>query len=264
MPARTGAKYLAGLRDAREVWCNGERIQDVASHPLLGRTASTIAELYDLQHDPGARDTLTYASPSSGERVGLAFVQPRSADELAQRGRMYRRWAEHSLGLFGRAPDYPNTLLTGFAMAAPFFAENGPEYPDRLLRYYEWCRENDVCITHSLVDPQVNRARSQAEQADPGVALSIVGESAAGLVVSGARMLATLAPYADELLIVPSPSRVRPTEAARYAFAFAIPLATPGLRLVCRPSLDAPGPPADARVKTSVLSLASSASSITQ
>lgn len=245
MPVRTGAQYLSGLRDAREVWCNGERVADVTAHPLLARTARTIASLYDLQSAPEARDILTTPSPGGGGAVGLSFLQPRSPDDVARRGRMFYRWAEHSLGLFGRAPDYPNTLLTGFAMAAPFFAQNGPEYAERLVRYYDHCRDHDVCLTHSLVDPQVNRARGQSEQRDPGVALSIVGESPAGLVVSGARMLATLAPYADEILVFPSPSRARPTESDRYAFAFAIPLATPGLRVLCRPSLDLDGPPAD-------------------
>ncbi len=81
--------------------------------------------------------------------------------------------------------------------------------------------------------PQVNRARTQGEQADPDVPLHIVGESREGLVVSGARMLATLAPYADELMVFPSPSRTHPTDAPRYAFAFAVPMAISGLKFIC-------------------------------
>jgi 4-hydroxyphenylacetate 3-monooxygenase len=57
-------------------------------------------------------------------------------------------------------------------------------------------------------------------------------------VVSGARQLATLAPYADELLIFPSPSRTDPSDAPRYAFAFATPVAMPGLKFICRESFD--------------------------
>ena len=33
MPARSGAQYLTGLRDQREVWCAGERVTDAASIP---------------------------------------------------------------------------------------------------------------------------------------------------------------------------------------------------------------------------------------
>jgi 4-hydroxyphenylacetate 3-monooxygenase len=92
------------------------------------------------------------------------------------------------------------------------------------------------------VDPQINRARTQTDQKDPDVPLHIVGESRDGLVVRGARMLATLAPYADELMVFPSPSRTHPTDASRYAFAFAVPMSTPGLKYICRQSFDSGGP----------------------
>src|SRR5262249_58261298 len=70
-------------------------------------------------------------------------------------------------------------------------------------------------------------------------------EPAAGLVVSGARVLATLAPSSDELFVFPSTSRLQLSDAQRYAFAFAIPVATPGLKFISRESLDLAGPPAD-------------------
>lgn len=238
MGVRTGAEYLAGLRDDREIWFEGERVQDVTAHPILGRAARAIAELYDLQHDPALRDRLTYPSPTTGEPVSLAFIQPRSADDLVRRREMFKTWADLSGGMLGRTPDYLNAILAGCACVAPYFARNGPEYAERIIAYYEACRERDLCATHAYVDPQTNRARTQSNQADPDVPLHIVGESAEGLVVSGARMLATLAPYADELHIFASPSRLAPTDAPRYAFAFAVPVSTPGLRFICRESFD--------------------------
>jgi aromatic ring hydroxylase len=47
-------------------------------------------------------------------------------------------------------------------------------------------------------------------------------------------MLATLAPFADELSVYPG-SDIRPQD-GRYALSFAIPIATPGLRFICRDS----------------------------
>ena len=73
----------------------------------------------------------------------------------------------------------------------------------------------------------------------------MIGESAEGLIVSGARMLATLAPYADELYVFPSPSRTQQIDAPRFAFAFTVPVATPGLQFICRDSLDTGGSQAD-------------------
>ena len=132
---------------------------------------------------------------------------------------MFKIWADQSGGMLGRTPDYLNAILAGLASARGYFERNGPEYGERIVAYYESCRERDLCATHTFVDPQINRARTQTEQKDPDAPLHIVGESRAGLVVSGARMLATLAPYADELMVFPSPSRTHPADAPRYAFA---------------------------------------------
>ena len=55
MPARTGAQYLAGLRERKtEVWLRGERVTDVTTHPGLAGGARAIASLYDLQMRSGA------------------------------------------------------------------------------------------------------------------------------------------------------------------------------------------------------------------
>lgn len=238
MPARTGAEYLAGLNDARVIWFDGERIGDVVAHPILGRMARTMSELYDLQWDAKLGSQLTYPSPTTGDPVSLAFLQPRSVADLARKRTMYKHWADYSGGMLGRTPDYLNTLLQACATFASYFNRNGPEYGRRIVAYYEWCREHDLCATHTFVDPQINRARTQSEQADPTVPLHIVDETEAGLVVTGGRMLATLAPYADELLVFPSPSRTQQSDAPHFAFAFAVPVATQGLEFICRESLD--------------------------
>ena len=245
MAARNGAEYLAGLADAREIWFDGARVSDVVRHPILGRTARTLAELYDLQRDPALAAKLTYSSPKTGNPVSLAFIQPRSVDDLVRRRVMFKHWADFSGGMLGRTPDYLNAILAGSACSADYFGRNGAEYAERIVAYYEHCRERDLCATHTFVDPQINRALSQSELADPTVPLHIVGESKDGLVVSGARMLATLAPYADELHVFPSPSRTQQSDAPRFAFAFAVPLATRGLKFMCRESFDVGGTTSD-------------------
>jgi 4-hydroxyphenylacetate 3-monooxygenase len=58
------------------------------------------------------------------------------------------------------------------------------------------------------------------------------------VVVRGARMLATIGPFADELLVFPS-TVLRGTEEDKpYSFAFAIPSDAPGLRYIAREPLD--------------------------
>src|SRR5688572_16706370 len=112
MPARTGAEYLQGLRQrSAEIWLGNERIRDVTAHPALRRGANSVAHLYDMQHDPTLRDDMTYVSPSTGERVGLSFLIPRSHADLQRRSRMMLHWARYSGGMLGRSPDYLNVSV---------------------------------------------------------------------------------------------------------------------------------------------------------
>ena len=182
MPARTGAQYLEGLRDGRELWLDGERVKDVTKDPRLAPAARSIAALYDLQHRPELRDRLTYASPTSGDRVGLSFLQTRTTEDLVRRRGMFTLWADTSGGMLGRTPDYLNAMLMGCAAAHDFFAQNDPAFSQNMVRYYEMCRERDICLSHSVNPPQTNRAKGPGEQADPSIALHIVKETDAGLV----------------------------------------------------------------------------------
>ena len=52
-------------------------------------------------------------------------------------------------------------------------------------------------------------------------------------------MLATLAAFADDILVMPAPSfpLTDAEEAKAHAFGFAIPISTPGLKLIARPSV---------------------------
>jgi 4-hydroxyphenylacetate 3-monooxygenase len=238
MPVRTGKEYLDGLRDAREIWYAGERVADVTTHPALMHAAHSIAQLYDLQHDPGLTAMMTYPSPTSGEPVGLSYLMPRTVDDLVKRRRMMKVWADATCGMMGRTPDFMNASIMGFAAFRDFFAQCSPQYGENIWRYYEYIREHDLCLTHTLVPPQIDRSKSASQQADPYLVLGVVQETREGVVLRGARMLATLAPYADEIAVYPSTFRGFEGDEHRYATVFAIPVATPGLKFICREGLD--------------------------
>jgi 4-hydroxyphenylacetate 3-monooxygenase len=239
MPAVTGADYLYRLKHTQgEVWLEGERVQDVTAHPATRNGAQSVARLYDLQHEPELRETMTYVSPTSGEHVGMSFLTPTSTDDLARRSRMSLVWARQSGGMMGRAPDYMNSSFMALAGAASYFAANRPEFADHIRAYYERIRENDLCLTHTLINPQANRSVGASQQADPFLAAGVVREADGGLVIRGCRMLATLAPFADELAVFPSTVLKEQADVTRYAYAFSIPCNTPGLRFICRESFD--------------------------
>jgi 4-hydroxyphenylacetate 3-monooxygenase len=239
MPARTGKQYLAGLREQeREVWLAGERVKDPTTHPGLSNGARAVAALYDMQHDPKLRDEMTYVSPTSGDRVGLSFIIPRTRGDLEKRRVMMTNWARTTCGMMGRSPDFMNVTYAAWAGAEDFFGQGRPEFGEHMRHYYEYIRENDLTLTHSLINLQRSRTVSGVFNLEEGTALHVVRETDAGIVVRGARILATLGPLADEIGVY-SPRMGRHTEShSPFALSFAIPCGTPGLKFLCRESFD--------------------------
>ena len=156
-----------------------------------------------------------------------------------------KTWMDWCGGMMGRTPDFMNIHITGFGSAHEYFARGGKQFGRNIRAYYEFLRERDLCLTHTLLSPTVDKSKPVQNQ-PPGVAAAIVKETDAGIVVNGARSVATLAPFANEIAVFPSTYLQNSEEARPYAFAFCVPMATPGLRFICRPSLtETAGPPGD-------------------
>jgi 4-hydroxyphenylacetate 3-monooxygenase len=99
-------------------------------------------------------------------------------------------------------------------------------------------RDDDLVLTHTLVNPQVNRQLTADGTPSEDVALHVVKETDAGLIVQGARLLATLGPLSDEIAVFPSTVLKAVPESRPYALAFAVANNTPGMKYLCRDSYD--------------------------
>ena len=239
MPARTGQEYIAGLQNhPREVWIGGERVEDVTTHPALCNGVKSVAALYDMQHDPALLEEMTFASPSSGQPVGLSFLVPQNVEDLVRRRNMMTRWAWASCGMMGRSPDFLNVIFSAWAGSADYFAQDRPEFKRNVQQYHKFIRENDTALTHALVNLQRRRTSNPADTLSEEVALTLVEENADGIIVRGSRVLATLGPISDEIAIYPVASHRLDDEAKRQAFSFSIPCDTSGLKFLCRESFD--------------------------
>jgi 4-hydroxyphenylacetate 3-monooxygenase len=240
MGARTGREYLERLDASRpDVIAGGERVSGgISAHPAFRNVTASYARLYDMQHDPALRDVLTYESPATGDRVGMSFLVPKAAGDLERRRAAMSAWARVSGGMLGRTGDYLNSALMALSQAGDWFAQADPAFAGNIAGYYELVREQDLLLTHTLIPPQVNRSVTGGQQGGGALMARIVGQDDNGITVRGARMLATIGPIADELLVFPSTVLRATADDAPYAFAFAIPCDAPGLRFICRQSLD--------------------------
>jgi aromatic ring hydroxylase len=230
MPIRTGSDYINALRDGREVWHAGRRIEDVTAHAGFRGTIRTLAEMYDRQHRPEYRDIMTYVR--DGERVSCSYLPPRNAEQLALKRRNIEFWAERTLGQMGRYPEFVAELVIGLLDWTHVIEKTNKRWAENARAYYRYVSGNDLCLTHALTDQYYDRTKRASEQDDPDLILHVVGETPRGPVVRGLRTLATLAPISDEVLVYPN--RPRDPDEADYAVAFAVPMNTPGLKILCR------------------------------
>jgi 4-hydroxyphenylacetate 3-monooxygenase len=237
MGAVDGKKFLKRLDStSREIWYGDQKITgDVSKHPAFAGISKSLASLYDMQVQPELLDIMTFESPTTGDRVGISYLQPRSKEDLAKRTRMIRKWADYSGGFMGRTGDYLNSAIMAMAAAKEFFGKEGRDFASNIQRYYEYIRENDLVLTHTLINPQVNRGVGPSKQSDPFIAARVVEKKSDGVIIRGARMLATL-PIADEIVVFPSTVVRSGQDDVPYSIAFALPVSTRGLKFICRES----------------------------
>lgn len=237
MPAKTGKEYITRLKEAKNnIYIHGERVDDVTEHPAFKNVIKSMANLYDLQYEKPEK--MLYTSPTTGEKVGMTFLQPTTIEELTARREAMQEWARTSGGMMGRSPDYLNAEVMAMGVNNSIFAEGDPRFAENALNYYEYARENDISLTHTLIHPQVNRAKAQHQQKDANVALHLVEERPDGIIVDGIRLLATQGGITDEILVFPSTVKKAGELDDPYSLAFAIPNNTPGLKFISRESFD--------------------------
>ncbi|MCW5982003.1 MAG: hypothetical protein KIT09_28215 [Bryobacteraceae bacterium] len=234
---RTGADYLNSLRDGREVYIRGERVEDVTAHPAFRNSVVSVAHLYDFQCAPEQIERMTFVSPSTGGRVNHAWQLPTTYAELAARREALTAWAETHFGFMGRAPDHVASCLSGMFMGAAVFDAYDARRGAALRDYYEFARDRDLFLTYVIINPLADRTRSAHEQPDETQVARICDRDSRGITVKGAKMLGTSAVMADEVLVT-SIQPLKPGDEP-YALSFAIPMNASGLKILSRKSYEA-------------------------
>ena len=238
--AMTGARYVESLKDKREVWLDGVKVTDVANHPAMTGMVHELARIYDLQHSDEYRDQMTFVSPDTGNRCSVSWLLPRTRDDLKRQRRNSEIWNEESWGQLGRSPDILAPHILGlYAIRDALGQVKNPhcDFGENITNYFRYCAENDLFLTHALGDPQVDRSQQPQNEnradEETEVALHVVEETANGVIVHGAKQLATAAPISNETYVSLSATFVRRAD-PRFILAFSIPTDTPGLKILCR------------------------------
>ncbi len=221
---KTGSEHLRSLRDGRVVYIGSERVDDVTTHPGFRNAARSMAAVYDMK---AASPDFSYVE--NGERFSAYFLRARSRDDLIKRTNLHRAIAAMSHGLLGRSPDHVSSFVTGMAMNPSVFGK----FSENLVRYYEHMRREDVYGVYAVLPPQAARNPDFYQKQNlPVPSLRVVREDDDGVVISGMKMLATGAVFANEVWIgnlLP----LAPTQLAE-SVTCALAVNTPGLTLWSR------------------------------
>lgn len=217
------------LNDGREVFFEDRKLTDLVEEPVFSRTLEVIRRYYKMRE--------TDASISA-DGYSKLFLTPRTSADLADKRDVYEKISRASFGMLGRTPDF---IDSGVAVLPEYAAALGEDertnYTENAIQWANHVKEKDLFISHAIQQPQVDRSKRLHELLAEGQEFAgvwIKEERADGIIVRGAKMVNTLAPFADELLIFNLPELVEGDE--KFAVAFSVPLNTKGVKTVCRKS----------------------------
>ena len=124
-------------------------------------------------------------------------------------------WAVRPITL----PDF----LSDFVAGQDVLARGGNDrFAQNCVRFYEFCRDNDLYVSYTIVPPQIDRTKPAHQQNPPDLYAGVVEERKDGIVIRGGQMLGTGTVYSDYVLL----STIHPMKAGdeNYAISVADPV----------------------------------------
>ena len=227
---RTGAQYRESIRDGRQVYIAGERVADVATHPMFKPLVDIRAHIYDMQHAAATRHVMSYEQDGEINAIGnkLPFTQAdwwdkrRATDTLLEEiGGVVTRVGDETVGEMWSLFDGQDVLNE----VNPQFSANIRDHIDKVLH-------SDPFHVSANTDPKGDRSKPPQEQ-DPDMLLHVVKETDAGLIVRGAKY-ETAAAYANQAFTKPTIANWGDSAYSDYAVGFICDLGSPNLKFICR------------------------------
>jgi len=230
---RTPEQYRQSLRDGRSVYFRGQSVSDVTTHPVIGVAVSHASIDYEMTEDPAYRD-LAVVSHGEGAPYSRYYKLPADADDLLKRSALIEEATTLGKTLVVLIKEIGTDALFGLHLVAQQMDQKlGTSYLSRVQRYYEHCRDNDLSLAVAQTDVKGDRSKGPMEQEHPDYYVRIVERRDDGIVVRGAKCHTSNTTHVDEVIVLPT--RAMAEADSDYAVAFAIPVNTPGLKLLASP-----------------------------
>ncbi len=227
---RTGQQYRDSIRDAREIYVNGERVRDVTAHPMFRPLVDIRARIHDMAHAPETADIMSY--PAEGERNAVGNRLPRLAQDWWDKRRAVDTVLEAIGGVVTRVGDETVGEMWSLYDGRDVLNEVDPQFARNIETHITRVLVGDPFHVSANTDPKGDRSKPPQDQ-DPDMLLHLVRETDAGIVVRGAKY-ETAAAYANQAFVKPTIANWGNSAYSDYALGFICDLASPGLKFICR------------------------------
>ncbi|MBV8778929.1 MAG: 4-hydroxyphenylacetate 3-hydroxylase family protein [Alphaproteobacteria bacterium] len=227
---RTGEQYRDGLRDGREVWIDGERVEDVTRHPAFKPIIDAKARMYDLAHEPESAPTMTYTE--AGDCFSTLLRPPTEHEHWRGKRRAVDLYFNDIGGVVTRVGDETVGEMWSLLDGRDVLNELDPRFGDNIDRHIARVLAEDIFHVSANTDPKGDRSKRPHDQ-DPDMMVHVVKETDSGIVLRGAKY-ETAASYADQAFLKPTVGAWTDEELSDYAVGCIVRMGARGVKHLCR------------------------------
>jgi 4-hydroxyphenylacetate 3-monooxygenase len=240
---RTGEEYKDSIRDGRQVWIDGEKVDDVTTHPMFKPIVDIRARIYDLAHESETADIMTYVDEVSGERCAIGSKPPKTKDDWRAKRTAVDTVLDDVKGVVTRVGDETVGEMWSLYDGQDVLNEIDPTFSENITRHVNDAQRFDPFHVSANTDPKGDRSKWPQDQ-DPDVLLRVVGENDRGIIVRGAKF-ETAAAYANQAFVKPTIADWGNQAHSEYAVGFLAEMGAPGMKHICRSGFAGRVPAAD-------------------
>ncbi len=233
MAFRTSAEYLESLRKQRpEIWVGGKRIEERVDYVPFAPTLNCWGTwVYDAAEDPEIAPHMEGLESLDGEPCHAFWHIPSTAAELVGNIEVAKRVSRQA-PTSGYVTIGRDEMASLYVVSAEMAKNTNGEYFERVRNYISRFQKDQVMTSAGITDPKGDRRLRPADQPDPDAYLRVVDRNKDGIIVRGCKMHTSGSVAAEEIIV--APTRAMREEDADYAVSFAIPVDTPGIKMIAR------------------------------
>src|SRR5215471_15010129 len=238
---RSGEEYRTGLRDGREIWIDGERVQDVTRHPAFKPVVDRKARMYDMAHEASFADVMSYRE--TGEYYSTLLRPPTEKSHWQEKWRAVDLYLNEIRGILTRVGDETIGEMWSLFDGRDVLNEMDPRFGDNIDRHIRRVLQHDLFHVSANTDPKGDRSKRPQDQ-DPDMMVHVVKETDVGIVLRGAKY-ETAASYADQAFLKPTIAAWGDEQLSDYAVGCIVRMGATGVKHLCRSGFAGRGSPAD-------------------